>query len=376
MTNNGVRLNLGVSDTERKATIFAIGGGKGGVGKTVIAASLGVGLSMFKKRVVVVDADLGGADLHVAMGIEKPDKTYYNFYNREYSNLDEILIDHPRFENLKIISGANGSLGIANLPSSQKMKFIRHLKKIDADFIILDLGAGTSYNVLDFFLAADQGIAVVNPDPLSILEGYNFIKQALFRQIAQKIRCHNDALEIIRQVARTETHKKSLTVEDLIREVNTVDALLAKEIEFFLGSFRPMILINMKAGYKDENNVLAIKTAARNLLAIDLEYLGAIRKDNTVKKSLDAMTPFMSYDPKSEASRDLANIIITKILHAGKFQFFRARHEMHRKLRQNQDTEKTEVICSFNCLYWEDCGFKNGGYPCDLKHFSTIKSFH
>lgn len=360
------------SETDRNVKVLAIGGGKGGVGKTVIAASLGVGLAMLKKRVVVVDADLGGADLHTVMGIEKPSKTYYNFYNREFTSLDDIVLEHPRFENLKVICGANGSLGIANLLSSQKMKFIRQIKKINADFVILDLGAGSSYNVLDFFLAADQGIVVVNPDPLSILESYNFIKLALFRKIAQTIRSHNGALTIIKEIARTETHRSQSTVHDLLREVQSLDVTLGEKMVDFLTEFRPMLIINMLAGTNDEDNVLAIKAAAEELLAIDMEYLGAVQKDDTVRESLDKMIPFISYDPKSPASRDLANIIIIKLLHSGRFQSLRSKHTLRRRVSGTGKIKKVEVICSVNCQYWEDCGFKNGGYPCELKFLSGI----
>lgn len=361
------------SETDRNVMVLAIGGGKGGVGKTVIAASLGVGLAMLRKRVVVVDADLGGADLHTVMGIEKPSKTYYNFYNREFTSLDEILLEHPRFENLKVICGANGSLGMANLLSSQKMKFIRHIKKINADFVILDLGAGSNYNVLDFFLAADQGIVVVNPDPLSILESYNFIKMALFRQIAQTIRSHNGALTVIKEIAHTETHRSQSTVYDLLREVQSMDVTLGEKMMAFLTEFRPMIIINMLAGTNDEDNVLAIKAAAEELLAIDMEYIGAVQKDDTVRKSLDKMIPFISYDPKSPASRDLANIIIMKLLHAGRFKSLRNKHTLRRRVSQKGEIKRIEVICSVNCQYWEDCGFKNGGYPCELKFLSGIQ---
>jgi len=246
-------------------------------------------------------------------------------------------------------------------------------KKINADFVILDLGAGSHYNVLDFFLAADHGIVVVNPDPLSILESYNFIKLALFRQIAQTIRSHNGALTLIKEIARTETHRSQSTVHDLLREVQGMDVTLGEKMTAFLTEFRPMIMINMLAGTNDENNVLAIKRAAEELLAIDMEYIGAVQKDDTVRKSLDKMIPFISYDPKSPASRDLANIIIMKLLHSGRFKSLRNKHTLRRRVNEKGEEKRIEVICSVNCPYWEDCGFKNGGYPCELKFLSGIQ---
>ncbi|MFH1941560.1 MAG: P-loop NTPase [bacterium] len=355
-----------------RSTIFAVGGGKGGVGKTVITASLGVGLSMLDKRVVVVDVDLGGADLHSVIGIEKPDRTYHHFLRREYQRLDDVLLEHPSFPSMKILCGAMGSLGDANLPNFQKQKFIRHLEKLDADFIILDLGAGTSYNVLDFFLTADQGIVVVNPDLLSILESYNFLKLVVFRKIAQIIRGHEGALELIQRVVQAETHKESSTVDDLVRGVMQMDADLGSKIEYFLEAFHPMILINMMEEAKEKEKVLSIQAAARELLSVQTIYIGAIRRDKIVRKSLDKMVPFIRYDTKANASKDLTHIISTEILHNGRLQSFRTRHTIRKKGKEDLKAESEEVMCSVRCPYWEECEFKNGGYPCDLHHLTQI----
>jgi Mrp family chromosome partitioning ATPase len=98
---------------ESKRIVFAVGGGKGGVGKTVITASLGVGLASLGHQVVLVDADLGGANLHTCMGILEPKYTFYHFYTLQRETLSDIMIDTP-VENLKMISGSCGTLGLAN----------------------------------------------------------------------------------------------------------------------------------------------------------------------------------------------------------------------------------------------------------------------
>ena len=136
-------------------TVMAIGGAKGGVGKTSITVSLGVLLASLGHQVVIVDADLGGANLHTIMGIDRPSLTFYDFYTHKKERLQDIVLQTD-VENLFIISGACGTLGLANPKYSQKIRFINELKKLDADYILLDLGAGSSYNELDFFLAATQ----------------------------------------------------------------------------------------------------------------------------------------------------------------------------------------------------------------------------
>ena len=362
-------------EEKRSPRLIAIGGGKGGIGKTVMTASMGVGLAALKRDVVVVDADLGGANLHSVMGIEKPARTFFNFINGEYGTLDEIMVEYPHSENLHVICGASGSAGVAHIPYYKKLKFIRHLKKINADFVILDLGAGTSNNVLDLFLAADTGIVLVNPDPLSILEGYNFVKQFLYRRIIREFRQNNGPLEIIKKYATTEIFKSTTTVENLLTEVQDTDGEVGSRLEKILAELCPSLLLNMLVEPDDETNGLAVKVAAKDLLSIELNYLGSVRKDDTVRKSLDAMVPFISYDSKSDASRDLANIIISKILHSGKFEAIRKKYTMHR-VKHHWEISKEDVICSVKCIYWEECEYKNGGYPCKLQHLMHIKGFH
>ena len=360
---------------QKLVKIIAVGGGKGGVGKTVVSASIGVGLAMAGKRVVLVDADFGASDLHAVMGINKPDKTYFNFYNRDFKKLDDILLDHPAHENLKLICGSMGSLGIANMSAIQKRKFIRHLLKLDTDLIVLDLGAGATYNVLDLFLLAHYSIVVVTPDPLSILDSYNFVKQALLRQFANIIRNHQGAPSLIRKIALSNPSRSTSTISDLIKNIKQRDLNLGNEIEESLGRFSPLILINRYTEARDKDNVLAIQIAARDLLSVDMDYLGAIHQDDTVRRSVNEMVPFIAYDPKCQASRDLSDILVHKILETGWMKALRRKRSIRKKLKQRSLMNKDVVICTIRCQYWEDCGFRNGGFPCDLQHLSGIQGF-
>ena len=177
LTESDLIRDLLLKPEAAERVLLAVGGGKGGVGKTVITSSLGVALAGMGKKVVIVDTDFGGANLHTFLGIDNPDLTYLNFYMLEKSSLEEIILP-TAVENLSFISGACGTLGLANPKYSQKVRFIQELKKIKADYILLDLGAGSSYNVVDYFLAAGEGIVVSSPEPASIQETYYFIRQA------------------------------------------------------------------------------------------------------------------------------------------------------------------------------------------------------
>ncbi|MBN2103871.1 P-loop NTPase [bacterium] len=346
----------------RQSKIFAVAGGKGGVGKSVLAASMGMGLAMLHKQVTLIDADFGGANLHRILGMENIRRSNVQFLRRKVHCLEELAISHPRFNHLKLIRGMNGYLGAANLPYSQKLKMIRHIFRLPADYVILDLGGGTNYHVLDFFCAADAGIVVVTPDPLSILEAYHFIKQAFFRKLTQTFKNQDKVSEIIQHYAHEESHNRHANVNNMMTEIRLTNAALADKIQDFQKRFRPKLLVNHLRKPGEENECMAVMEAAKELLLIDVEYWGAVHDDSTVYDSVKASQPFISYNSKSRASRDLATIIITKML--------KKTHLPHHEPKDitKHSNAKQEKICSVHCLYWETCEFKRGGYPCDLLH--------
>ena len=116
---------------------WAIGGGKGGVGKSLVTVLVGAALARLDKKVVIVDADLGGSNLHTLVGIRYPAFTLVDFLKKNVSSLEEILLDTP-VENMKIICGADDILGLANPKHTQKAKIFNHLKTLEADFILID----------------------------------------------------------------------------------------------------------------------------------------------------------------------------------------------------------------------------------------------
>lgn len=349
--------------------LIAVGGGKGGVGKTMISSSIALGLASLKKKVTVIDLDLGGANLHAVFGMDKPDKTYLDFYNKESKELSDIQIIHPLFDNLNIICGASGSLGMANIPFSHKMKLMRHLKKLDADYVVMDLGAGTSYNVIDFFLAADQGIVVITPDSLSIIDSYNFIKQAFYRKLMLKFRMQQEIVTLITDAAKAETYQTQTSVEMLIRKIKEINPDLSQEISDVLKDFKPGLMINRLDRKTDEADCLSVKIAAKDLLSIDVTYLGAIHEDKAVLQSLQDHLPFLQHDAKSKASKDLVSILSKKILKENMVESIRHKQlvvsEIKIKDKEDKQENKT-IICSVDCYYWEVCEFRNGGYPCEL----------
>ncbi len=168
------KLRLMVKGQNQSAQVLAVTSGKGGVGKTNVAANLALCLMASRKNVILLDADLGLANLDVVLGM----KTRLNLMHviSGQKHLDEIIETGPA--GLKLISGVSGITNLADLNEFQRQRLIQEMTSLEhrADVIIVDTGAGISKNVLGFCDAADHTLVVTTPEPTSISDAYAVIK--------------------------------------------------------------------------------------------------------------------------------------------------------------------------------------------------------
>ncbi|HJU04509.1 MAG TPA: P-loop NTPase [Nitrospiraceae bacterium] len=149
-------------------TMISVASGKGGVGKSVVVGNLSLVFARSGRRVTVVDLDVGGADLHILFGLFHPTATLTDFLMRRVDSLETVAQVVTRHAELRLIPGTGETLASANMPYAKKQRLIRHLKTLQTDIILIDVGAGTWYHALDFFLMADHHVAMTTPDPTSV----------------------------------------------------------------------------------------------------------------------------------------------------------------------------------------------------------------
>lgn len=369
--------NKANSNGEYSNKIYAVASGKGGVGKTVLSSSLGIGLASMGQQVIIVDADFGGANLHTCMGILEPEYTFFDFYTLQKDSLSEIVLETP-IENLQMISGACGTLGLANPKYFQKQRFVRELKKLYADTIILDLGAGSGYNILDFFLLADEKIIVMTPEPTSVFEVFGFIKVCLMRELTRRLKEYPKALAIIAKEEINRPGKIQMTVGDLLREVEKISTEAAEIFEQTLESLTPKLILNMVKDHDEVKEAQAIQAAALELLCVHLEFLGYISYDPQVKEAVKALRPFLLHNPKSKPSQDLSALIRVSLLgKKGMKEILEKRRwrkyvESCAKEYPERDVLAHAPICSVKCFYWGDCEYQDGGNPCRVRHLEPV----
>ncbi len=157
----------------KKPRFIAITSGKGGVGKSSLAVNLAIMLGKMGKKVTVLDADLGLANINVILGFI-PKYTLQHVFKKQ-KTLGEIVVEIP--EGIRIIAGASGFYQLANLSAEQREEMIDSFQDIDmGDIVIVDTGAGVSANVLSFILSAHETIVVTTPEPTAITDAYGIIK--------------------------------------------------------------------------------------------------------------------------------------------------------------------------------------------------------
>jgi flagellar biosynthesis protein FlhG len=294
--------------------IWAVAGGKGGSGKSVMTSNIGVGLAMLGYRVILVDGDLGGANLHTCLNIRRPAYSLSDFLSNRVPTLEDVLLDTPN-HNLKLISGGGEMIGMANLQYQRKMKLLRHLGKLSADYILVDLGAGTSYNTLDFFAMASQGMIVCNPEPNAKLDAYSFLKNVVFRKMVNHVRGQAEIKKIVESMSVPDEHQifSGKTIIQMVRR-NWPD--IATSMEHMLENFSPYLIMNKIRRRSQISEAHSILSLAKEFLGISMRYLGHVEVDSKVQDASERIMPFLLEFPKCQAAKDVHQLITNLGVHA------------------------------------------------------------
>lgn len=286
-------------------TIHSIGGGKGGVGKSFVTASLGALLAGSGKSVALIDLDLGASNLHTFLGLSAPEGGLNRFLDKTESQLERVAVG-THVDNLFLISSNNCSMEIANLFHAQKIKLINAIRQLPFDHILLDLGAGTNFNTIDFFLISQLGIFICTPEPTSIENAFRFIKAVYLRGLKQIVKANN--FDRRAKTVITDKGSNRLNANDIFDLVSRIDPVNAPILKAEIGRFRFNLILNQfrrSANSSLGDNITAV--CNRHFYS-PFEFLGRVDFDEGVIDAIYTRKAYIENCPDTPTAMQLKQI--------------------------------------------------------------------
>jgi flagellar biosynthesis protein FlhG len=290
----------------RRPQLIPFGGGKGGVGKTFVAANLAATLARIGQRVVAVDGDLEGANLHTALGVPRPRTSVAEFVAQREDDVSKLVETTP-IPNLRLISAVRPNLGAPQPVHSRRVAFVRALRQLDADFVLLDLGAGTDPSVMDYFMVCDDGVVVLAPEPTSVENAYAFLRAAFYRRL--RLTLVDPEVRRLVSLAMDEHNERGIrTPVDLLRQVQDLDPGEGARFSAVMRAFRPRLVLNDVRSAEDIRLGFSVKSVCRRYFAIEADYLGYVNHTDAARESVRACAPLVELEPRSDAAVYFARI--------------------------------------------------------------------
>ncbi len=280
--------------------IISVAGPKGGVGKTVFVTNLSVILGQKGYSVIAIDLDLGAANLHVMFNAMQNEVNLYSFLNKSVNTLAEAAVP-TRYENVELVSGAGHVPGLANIFYQTKMKLIRHVEKLEHDIVILDLGAGTAYNTLDFYAIGEKKIVITNPEITSVMNSYSFLKSFIFRKMERYLRENGrfETLSALSEVKNPENELGLKTIPQILKYLKDKDNYLGDDFEKLTNGSAFTIIFNRIKKNEGNQVAKAFSSLINQYLGIDQYYLYELPDDEKLPLSVAKRKPLADIHPES-----------------------------------------------------------------------------
>lgn len=292
---------------ENPVEIWAVGGGKGGTGKTFVISQLAISLASLGKRVILIDADFGGANIHTFFGFKKTPVTITHFFDKTAS-LDQVVMETD-VPNLSIIPGNSNTVSPANIKYAQKTKFFRHIKQLEADYVLLDLGGGTTLDTIDSFLLADKLVAVVVPELTAIENLYQFIKSVYFRHL--KALMSNSGLKDKAREIWVQRNKFGIrTIVDLLEYLKTLSPEMNRILTDELARFSINVVLNKVRNVREVQEGFSVKSVCIKYIGVEARYSGYIEYDYQFWRNLSLIQSAPRFVVSHSTQNDIKKIAV------------------------------------------------------------------
>jgi flagellar biosynthesis protein FlhG len=292
----------------RRNRLWTIGSGKGGVGKSLLTASMGIALARAGHSVIVVDANLAAPNLHAYFGVKAPACTLVDVLEGHAGLADALVTtSEPR---VHCLSCVGDDLGMADITPARQLEMSARLTGLETDFVLIDGGSGGSLSVLDWFNFADEAIVVASPDPAAMQCSYAFIKNAIFRRVQKKFEFREEVGAALLQMQCHTSTAKPRTMSDLLELLRRMAPDTVEDVAAAVNSWHPIMIINMATSEQDQRIAEIIQTAARKFLNVDIQFYGSVPFDVIVRKATQRANLLDVSDPDSVPAREMGQIAL------------------------------------------------------------------
>lgn len=319
-TEEGLQLE---ARPNRPLKVIAMGGARGGVGKTVLAANLGLYLATIGRRVVLVDADPGGANLHSCLGSHAPvplSRVRRGGHKPDSASATiapEALGATP-IPNLRLLHAGLDESGSSDSRGERLARLMSRLRSLDAEYVVVDLGVGTGRALLDAYLGADLALFVTIPEPTAIENTYRFFRAAFARFVVERVADPDAQAELERKIKALGGSPPPLELLGALRDEGSPNA---ERVEQAMEAFHPNVVINQTRLRTDLHLGFAMQSAVRRKLGVRIDYVGHVDHDDSVWTCVRSRRPLLLEVPGAKSSKKIEKIARRMLLlEAGKFE--------------------------------------------------------
>ena len=299
--------NINFLNKKSKIKIIPIASGKGGVGKTFLSSNLAVTLGKAGKNTVVIDMDIGGSNLHTVLGIKNSNKGIGSLITKRNIKLKDLLIE-TQYENLKLISGDILIPGVSDISSSKRRNIIKSLYELKCEYLIVDLGAGSSDNIVDFMLLSSFPLMVVTPQITSVLNAYSLAKNLIYRLLYILTDKDRKATNVINSFKRKIVEGEKKTVWDILNKIYSVNKKYSNQFKKIVEKLRIKLVVNMMQTKEDNAIIKKMISQIYQKLALKIDIIGILPYNQSVNYSIAKRVPIVSYNDESIITTNVNDI--------------------------------------------------------------------
>lgn len=272
------------------------------MGKSVVAANLAVAMGASGRKVALVDGDIGMGNQHTMLGIARPGPGLIGFLKNEVADFAEVAVA-TRYDNV-VLYPSDGAQGVPQVSNSRKERLLQQICRIDADVVVIDLGAGAALAALDMFALADVQVLVLTGQVTSIQNAYAFLKTATHRLLARMA----DTSQRRALVEESWRDARPPALPSMVDWMRSRDPEMADLIAMVAARAKVHLVGNLLFDQAEHRVPQSIGRMIHDYLGIEADVVGLLQASRRMHDSITRRTPVLKLDPYGPASWELRRI--------------------------------------------------------------------